>query len=742
MGIKTRSKKAIFFSTDALIAVLIILLVVLTAYPVLKYAKTDTQIQYDLITTLSSLKIGEVQNAYVQSLISSGVINNTNKTVLEQIGEFYITDLPTARQITSSVLTGVNTNKNVGIWYGNTLIYSINTTPIETAENIKTARQIISGIKEGESVTGFSARAFLSSNLRRQDFYFGGYVGEGNITAKIDYEGNISSAKIELAINKDFDLYINNNYSGTYTKSADDFTPVSYTIPTGNFTSGENLVELRGDNLHIAGGFITITFHNSVQYEQPEKYTFPGVNGLINIYDSFHIPGDLNSMGISLHINSPYNLFLTIENKTVFNNYTEGEETITIPNSELSSILDYNSISRKTIPIRLGLENVSYLIVGIPTYADVFSVTDLSGSMGGSKITQAISANRLLVDAILNLTNNRMGLVGYEEKAPNEWFHKLSNDNESLNNKLDEYIAGGSTCICCGVNRAIKGFTQTSIINQSDGIVSSRIYLISDDAEEIISTGQVITSSSSLEMTYFSYYGNQTIGLRFPYIEIPKGANIISAYIEFTATGSSSGSTNLTFYGEDTDNAHTFTTSNYDISSRQKTTAKLNWNNIPSWSNSHQYQTPDMSSIIQEIVNRDGWFPGNNMAIIVNGTGTRTARSAYYTSSAPLLVINFTISPSGCGDGNLDAGEECDDGNSNNNDNCTNLCTVATCSDGILWNQGSGSEQCDDGGTCTGDSSTFCLNDDDCASAGGTCAPVGNDSCSNTCQLVSIQPLI
>jgi cysteine-rich repeat protein len=56
--------------------------------------------------------------------------------------------------------------------------------------------------------------------------------------------------------------------------------------------------------------------------------------------------------------------------------------------------------------------------------------------------------------------------------------------------------------------------------------------------------------------------------------------------------------------------------------------------------------------------------------------------------------------PPYCGDGNVDLGEECDDGNSDNIDACTNQCENAECGDGYLW---SGVEECDDGNTINGD---------------------------------------
>jgi cysteine-rich repeat protein len=52
-----------------------------------------------------------------------------------------------------------------------------------------------------------------------------------------------------------------------------------------------------------------------------------------------------------------------------------------------------------------------------------------------------------------------------------------------------------------------------------------------------------------------------------------------------------------------------------------------------------------------------------------------------------------------CGDGFLDPGEQCDDGNRTSGDGCRNDCTVERCGDARL----DPSEQCDDGNTASGD---------------------------------------
>ncbi len=64
---------------------------------------------------------------------------------------------------------------------------------------------------------------------------------------------------------------------------------------------------------------------------------------------------------------------------------------------------------------------------------------------------------------------------------------------------------------------------------------------------------------------------------------------------------------------------------------------------------------------------------------------------------------NSTCSGPGpsCGDGTVQsAHEECDDGNDDNTDSCTNACEAATCGDGFVQE---GVEECDDGNTQDGD---------------------------------------
>ena len=103
--------------------------------------------------------------------------------------------------------------------------------------------------------------------------------------------------------------------------------------------------------------------------------------------------------------------------------------------------------------------------------------------------------------------------------------------------------------------------------------------------------------------------------------------------------------------------------------------------------------------------------------------------------------------PPFCGDGNVDEGEQCDDGNNTNGDGCSNDCKIETpppppcCGDGHV----DAGEQCDDGNTVDGDGcSSTCqieqppqLCGNGVVDAGETCDDgntVDGDGCSSTCQ--------
>ena len=176
------------------------------------------------------------------------------------------------------------------------------------------------------------------------------------------------------------------------------------------------------------------------------------------------------------------------------------------------------------------------------------------------------------------------------------------------------------------------------------GVIDLRISAGIDDAEQRGRTRMSMTSTD-LEM---SIDGStvQIVGLHYPAIAIPAGATITEAWVQFTVDETSGKATTLSIYGDGVDNSAAFSTAPSDLSLRASTAAAVAWT-PPAWTAIDAAgtgeRTPTLSAVIQEIVSRPGWAPGNAISLLVAGTGTRTAR-AYESdpTKTPLLHVAYT----------------------------------------------------------------------------------------------------
>jgi len=181
--------------------------------------------------------------------------------------------------------------------------------------------------------------------------------------------------------------------------------------------------------------------------------------------------------------------------------------------------------------------------------------------------------------------------------------------------------------------------------NAGSSILEIRVLKSSDDAEES-NIGIVNLVSPDLEMVFDG--NNQTVGVRFNGINLPKNALINNAYIQYEVDGLQSGATTLTIRGEAQDNAGTFLDIDLNISSRLRTSTSVGWSPVP-WTVVGQagvdQRTSNISSVVQEILTRPDWIAGNSMVFIIEGTGCRTAVAFdKHPSGAPRLHIEYTIS--------------------------------------------------------------------------------------------------
>jgi hypothetical protein len=178
--------------------------------------------------------------------------------------------------------------------------------------------------------------------------------------------------------------------------------------------------------------------------------------------------------------------------------------------------------------------------------------------------------------------------------------------------------------------------------------VDVRIAQSTDDVEENLA-GTMYFNSSDLELGNDpDFNGDQSVGLRFQNVNIPQGATITAAYLEFETDETSSSLAIVNIVAEANDNASAFTSTNYNLTGRPATLASVTWN-IPVWDTINQkHQSPDLSTVVQEVVDRAGWRASNSLVFMIAGTGTRTAESYNgEPAAAPLLHVEYNTDGGG-----------------------------------------------------------------------------------------------
>lgn len=152
---------------------------------------------------------------------------------------------------------------------------------------------------------------------------------------------------------------------------------------------------------------------------------------------------------------------------------------------------------------------------------------------------------------------------------------------------------------------------------------------------------------------YFSF-GQDNWGIirhafiRFPAVAIPKGSIINSAHITLYAYMDISVGSNVNakVYFNNVDNATAPT--NTSEANALALTSAVAWHNVESWGEENSaHNTPELKTILQEIVNRSGWSSGNAVMAVIKDDGSsfnnsRFSGGADTTGSyRPVLVVSF-----------------------------------------------------------------------------------------------------
>ncbi len=141
----------------------------------------------------------------------------------------------------------------------------------------------------------------------------------------------------------------------------------------------------------------------------------------------------------------------------------------------------------------------------------------------------------------------------------------------------------------------------------------------SDDAHRELGTGEwSLTYSGVVAGANSGTFNRAGCGMRFTNITIPQASTIDQAYLTLRAILSKSGNdVNTRISAEDVDDAPTFADNAVAFDARwaNRTTTRVDWNTIPAWTAGLDYDSPEIKTVIKEIVDRGGWNSGQDIVI-------------------------------------------------------------------------------------------------------------------------------
>ncbi|WP_353571737.1 PilC/PilY family type IV pilus protein [Candidatus Albibeggiatoa sp. nov. BB20] len=345
----------------------------------------------------------------------------------------------------------------------------------------------------------------------------------------------------------------------------------------------------------------------------------------------------------------------TSDYSNIFSEYKEGDNAGTIESSTHRFYLGSNIALNPPVPVYNGLRFVD---VGIPQGATIqnASVTFVPSSMVNGTLASRNKDLQLKIRAVLQDSATDLG-ANETYNISSNWASQTSDEISWDPGNWSEFIEYSTPDISSLVQQVVDRNAWASgnamgIVFENDGdYTSARLFDHVNDTPVLNVSytleggGTIINSSVSygndngFEYKQAKYsktyvYNDENlnlgysptklvetiVGLRFRNILVPPKAIIKSAKIEMTRLDYSTKTTDLKvlLYGEDADDTVEFVEdkNTFDISQRPKTSSQITWD-VPNVGKDKALSSPDITSVVQEIVDRDGWLSGNSMAFFM-----------------------------------------------------------------------------------------------------------------------------
>ena len=157
-------------------------------------------------------------------------------------------------------------------------------------------------------------------------------------------------------------------------------------------------------------------------------------------------------------------------------------------------------------------------------------------------------------------------------------------------------------------------------------IIRPQIDATANDAQQRIGAFAPSITGNPIQLGNAASGQPQVDGWRWA-LTIPAGSTVTKAYVRFIAQAANTSATpTLTIYAQAVNDATAFSTVTNNIGARVSTTATVAWTGLPSWVSGLEYITPNIGTVVDEIVKRAGWASGNNIAILISATNVNVLR--------------------------------------------------------------------------------------------------------------------
>ncbi|MCP5016448.1 MAG: hypothetical protein GY938_14470 [Ketobacter sp.] len=315
-----------------------------------------------------------------------------------------------------------------------------------------------------------------------------------------------------------------------------------------------------------------------------------------------------------------------------------GPAGVTFSN-DMAAVTDATFMAEGTYELQLSADDGEF------TASDSVIVTVLAPDIESPSVPQGVSAVlQANGDVLVNwaASTDNTGVAGY-------WVYRNGvqvSDQSGAGGFVDSGLGVGSYTYVVGAydyagNQSDESTSAVVVIDSVVQTLDIQVSLSEDDAEEQ-ADGSIQLYSSDLEIVDEVGYSLQTVGVRFQGVAIPANAEIVNAYITFEVDEASSGDAFISITAEDSANPVTFSNDAYNITNRTTLVSSVQWDISGAWSVDQRFNTADLSSLIQVLVDRGDWVSGGAMSFIFTGSGTRTVESYNgERAAAPTLHIEY-----------------------------------------------------------------------------------------------------